>query len=680
MPDSTVLIVDDDPEILSFYAKIFGARDDSLDVFANAEPAAEPALKCLTFLDPHALLAHCAAQRAAGVRHPLCIIDMRMPSLNGLATALRVREIDPGIDIIICSAFSDVSMDEIGSRLKSGIFFVRKPFVVGEFTLLVRSLAGYWRSRRDLEQVRSSLDSECAKLAEILEATRVGTWNWSIPDGALALDERWAEIAGYTLAELAPLSVETWQRLCHPEDLERSNAALRRVFAREIPFYDCECRLLHKSGEWIWVRARGKVSAWLPDGRPARMFGTHADITGRKREQAELLEAKHLAEEASRAKSLFLAIMSHEIRTPLNGIIGAIEMLAASGLSDKQKEFVEMTLASSEALLSTINDVLDYSKIESSHIEVERVGFSVKALLQEIIDILSPFARKKGLSLTATPAPGLPATVCGDPTRLRQVLTNLAANGLKFTNEGSVEVTAAPAAGDAIRFSVSDTGPGIAPENFQRLFEPFTQADVSTTRQYGGTGLGLAIAKSLVEIQGGTLGVESRPGHGTRFSFEVPLPAFSGPVGSHATAPETPAPPGAPLDITLLMVEDNPTNQRVTSFMLRSLGISRFSIACNGREAIQQIARTPVEFILMDFHMPEMDGCEATREIRRLEAAGAFARRHTIIGLSAAAVRGDRESALAAGMDDYLTKPVRKKVLEECLRSWVAKLAPARAQ
>jgi len=293
MSNGTILVVDDDPEILDFYRKIFSAPQDAeFDVLGPGESAAAAELECLTFSDPLELIGHYATRLKSGEKLPLCIIDMRMPLMNGLTTALRIRELDPAINIVICTAFSDTSPDELRARLQGGVFFVRKPFVVEEFLLLVHSLVENWNARRDLELTRAQLATQCEKLAQVLEGTRAGTWDWDIPGGAVEINERWAEIVGYSLSEIEPVDINTWTRLCHPGDLVHSGLLLEDVFSRKTPYYDCECRMRHKDGTWVWVRDRGKVTEWSPDGKPLRMAGTHSDITTAKRHQEELAESE----------------------------------------------------------------------------------------------------------------------------------------------------------------------------------------------------------------------------------------------------------------------------------------------------------------------------------------------------------------------------------------------------
>ncbi|MBL9097206.1 MAG: PAS domain-containing protein, partial [Alphaproteobacteria bacterium] len=531
-----------------------------------------------------------------------------------------------------------------------------KPIILEGFSLDITE-------RKAMEAALAATNNQVRNLVECIEEvffTCRLDHDWTM----LFVSPSVERLSGYPAAEFLNSATRTFGSLVHPDDRDIGWATINAAIQKSAA-YEIEYRIVRRDGQVRWVFERGRPAGDRIDGVPV-IHGYIADITERKEAEKALANARDAAEAASKAKSEFLAMMSHEIRTPMNGVLGMTGVLLDTELNPEQRRSATTIRESAESLLSIINDVLDFSKLEAQAMEIERVAFDLHALLHYACEIVAPRANAKAVALNVDIDKSVPKFVFADPGRIRQVVLNLLGNAIKFTERGSVSLQVRAASEGRLRIAVADTGIGIPTDRIGRLFQSFSQADASISRRFGGTGLGLAISKKLCERMGGAIGVESVVGQGSTFWFELPVePASaeqaetSGSVEGSLVEEALAVLGSIGRPLRLLIAEDNATNQLVARSVLAKFGIAPDFVG-NGIEAIEAVRQRPYDIVLMDVHMPEMDGLDATKAIRSLKSPQASI---PIVALTANAFANDIEQCRAAGMNGHVGKPFRKEEL-----------------
>lgn len=507
------------------------------------------------------------------------------------------------------------------------------------------------------KQIEQSLDESETRFRTNFENASVGMAQVSLDGYFLRVNQKLCDITGYPEEELLS---RTFMEITHPDDVEADVEHARLLRDGKIDSYQMEKRYIRRDGDSIWISLTVGLQRDR-DGTPLYYLPVMVDITDRKRAEEALLGAKEDAEAANGAKSEFLANMSHELRTPMTVIMGAVQHLLLSSPGPGQREFLEMADRSSHRLLAIIDDLLDISRIEAKKLKIEDQPFDLRLCLCQSTEIFMRQAMEKGIRLYCEVDPETPEQIIGDTQRLEQILVNLIGNAVKFTDRGEIAVRVHTTE-EQVTISVRDTGIGIPADKMELLFEPFTQVDSSRTRRFGGTGLGLAICRKLVAMMGGVIRATSEEGKGSTFSFTLPLKPVLLKEEPH---PERGEEVHRPLRV--LLAEDDAMVRDLVNLMLSRLEVV-VSIAENGRQAVDLWREGGADLILMDLQMPEMDGIEATRRIRELE--GGREPKTCIFALTAHARREDREECMAAGMDGFMTKPLRmaelRSLIENC--------------
>lgn len=515
----------------------------------------------------------------------------------------------------------------------------------------VNYLYGYLIDITERKQLELALETERNRLKLLLDATRLGTWEWNPQTGVTLYNERWANMFGWELYELEA-HVANWSGILHPEDYERVWESIKNHLDGITEYYESEHRIRHRDGSWVYVLDRGKVIEHDENGRAIRFTGTVTDLTEQKQSEVDAKRAAH-------AKNVFLANMSHEIRTPLHGILGVTSVLEASELNTKQRELVETIKDSGDYLLTTLNDILDLTKAEEGQLKLTLGSHSPKRVLEHIAHLFEKPIIDKGLKFTLNIAPDIPSVTQMDQSRTAQVVSNLVNNAMKFTESGEISITAnwnqeSDFTGE-LMIEVKDTGVGI--ENTRRIWQLFEQEKYDLNRPTGGSGLGLAIVRSLVQLLDGTIRVDSVPGEGSCFTVALPMRTQLG-ASEYPPKKELPY-----LSVhRVLVVDDNYVNQLIIKEMLTALG-QKVEIVSNAEKAFKLFGTHSYDALFMDVHMPDIDGMKATQKLREMNIKQPY-----IVALTADAFPETRKQALDSGMDDYVTKPFVKMDIAQALK------------
>lgn len=584
-----------------------------------------------------------------------------------------------GYDCVMASESSKVIMkdpdgfiDKINQILEKGEIVVNDELHLKDGRVLERDyipikqdnkLLGHLWQYRDITSRKllfQELANEKRRFADIIKGTNVGTWEWNIQTGETIFNEQWAEILGYTLEEISPVSIETWKKFAHPEDLVKSAELLGRHFSGEVDYYSFEARMKHKNGDWIWVLDRGRVHEWDRDGKPLHMSGTHQDINEQKRTESALIAAKNEADKANRAKSDFLSRMSHELRTPMNSILGFSQLLEMSNLEANQRKGVKNILNNGKHLLDLINEVLDIAGIESGRQKLSYEPLKLSEIIVEVVESVHFAAQRRKIEIDFKDAQFNQHFILADKVRLKQILINLLNNAIKYNRElGSIRIqtslcSAEQPGSEMVRISISDTGFGISADDIGKLFQPFERIGAEKTSAEG-TGLGLMVVKKLVEAMKGKVGVESRVGSGSTFWVELPLADEPEPELMLQTDSNKLSNVPGQHSGTILCIEDNLSNIELLKEILSNhRPYLRLVTSFFGKQALELAKKEKPILVLLDLDLPDISGMEVLNHL----LADAETKDIPVVVISADAMPYQVEKLINAGAKDYLVKPL----------------------
>ncbi len=604
----------------------------------------------------------------------LIVLDYSLPDMNasGIIEILKEKDIEIPT-FIISTGQGDERIAVEMMKLGAHDYIVKDTYLLNRIPGVVERALDDIRKDRKLKSAMEAMRlsdqkllEERRRLANIIKASNVGTWEWNLKTNEAIFNNRWAEIVGYQIEELTPLTFDTWLNLVHPDDIHKSDQAIKDHLNGKKDYYEMEVRMHHKNNNWVWVLTRGGITEWDEQGKPLILSGTHQDITDKKNSE-ELEKEIHIAQEALQFKQNFLANMSHEIRTPLTGILGMAEMLEKQMTRNDQKDYLNTLKNSAHLLTEIINQVLDLSKIESGKVKLNFQPFSLRKELDNVEDFFNSIIDKKNIDFFLHIPDDFPSMIVADRKRIIQIIHNLISNAVKFTPKGYVKISCNHQFINhdelKIRICVEDTGIGIREESQKHIFIPFATMSETDKRSIDGTGLGLSISRELVKLHGGEMAFESETGKGSSFWFTFTASnhkkgktdVLDISKNGHAKIPNR--------SLHILYVEDKMINQKVVSLLIESIG-HKVKVANNGKQALDMFTPNLFDLILMDIQMPVMDGITATQKLKELYPPEELP---PIVGLSANAFEGDREKYLQTGLDEYLTKPFDSEEFKKVL-------------